>query len=259
LCVLSPAPAALAQSLGDDDAALQIEQPTFKLINQPTNLRLPRHKFDFELTHRFNANLRSGTFSELASNLFGLDNGATIGFELRYAPVRRLQTAIYRVNFDKTIQLYAKYDGWRQQGAMPVSLSAIVSVEGADNFQERRTPAVGVVVGRTLFRRLAAYAMPMWVHDTAALFGTEEDTFFMGVGGRLRVLQTVYVVAEVAPRVDGFAPGRAAFGFAVEKRAGGHTFQVNFNNTQGSTFAQLARGGVADQLYAGFNISRKFF
>ena len=259
MCGLASASTAAAQSVAEDDAVLQIEQPTFKLVNLPTNLRLPRHKMDFELTHRFNANLRTGTFSELASNLFGLDNGATIGFELRYAPIRRLQTNLYRVNFDKTIQLYAKYDGWRQQGAMPISISAVLAVEGADNFQERRAPAVGVIVGRTLARRIAVYATPMWVHNTAALFGEDRDTLFVGLGGRVRVLQTVYLVAEVAPRVDGFAPGTAAYGFAVEKRAGGHTFQLNFNNTQGSTFAQIARGGVADQLYAGFNISRKFF
>jgi hypothetical protein len=36
-------------------------------------------------------------------------------------------------------------------------------------------------------------------------------------------------------------------------------FQVNFSNTQGSTFGQLARGGNPQALYAGFNISRKFF
>jgi hypothetical protein len=259
LYVLSLTWTASAQSIEEDDAALRIEEPTYKLINLPTSLPLPRFKSNFELTHRFNANLRSGTFGELASNLFGLDNGATIGFEYRFAPIRRLQAAVYRVNFDKTIQLYAKYDGWRQRGRMPVSLSVVASVEGADNFQERRAPALGVIVGHTVARRVAVYAMPMWVHRTATLLGRDEDTVFVGLGGRLRLLQTVYVVAEVAPRVDGFTPGRAAFGFGLEKRAGGHTFQVNFNNTQGSTFAQLARGGFPDQLYAGFNISRKFF
>jgi hypothetical protein len=250
---------AQAAAEDDDDAALQPEQPTYRLINLPTALRLPRHRSNFDLTHRFNANLKNGTFSELASNLFGLDNGAMIGFEYRFAPFRRLQTAAYRVNFDKTFQFYAKYDGWRQRGAMPVSVSLLASIEGADNFQERRAPAVGAVIGRALGHYAAVYATPIWVHNTAALLGEEQDTFFIGLGGRLRVRPTVYVVGEVAPRVDGYAPGKAAFGFGLEKRAGLHIFQVNFNNTQGSTFAQLARGGFADSLYAGFNISRKFF
>jgi hypothetical protein len=260
LCVsvLTAAPAD-AQPIEDDDSALQLEQPTFRLINLPTNLRLPRFKSNFDLTHRFNANLRSGTFSQLASTLFGLDNGATIGFEFRFAPIRRLQTSFYRVNFDRTIQLYAKYDGWRQRGAMPISISAFASVEGANNFQERRAPGVGVIVGRSFGHRAAAYVSPMRVHNTAALLGEDQDTWFIGLGGRCRIRPTIYVVGEVAPRVDGFAPGKAAYGFGIEKRAGGHLFQLNFNNGHGSTLAQVARGGNPGQLYLGFNISRKFF
>ena len=259
VCVLTAARPAVAQVIDDDDSALQPEQPTFRLINLPTNLRLPAHKSNFDLTHRFNLNLRGGSFSDLASNLFGLDNGATIGFEYRFAPIKRLQTAFYRVNADRVIQLYAKYDGWRQGGAMPVSVSAIVSVEGADNFQERRAPGVGAVVGRAFGHWLSAYASPMWIHNTAALLGEDRDTFFVGLGGRVRVRPTVYVVAEVAPRVDGFQPNTTAYGFGIEKRAGGHLFQLNFNNSHGSTFAQIARGGNPGQLYIGFNISRKFF
>ncbi len=48
--------------------------------------------------------------------------------------------------------------------------------------------------------------------------------------------------------------------FGIEKRAGGHTFQMNFSNGIGTTFAQIARGGSGrDDWYIGFNISRKFF
>ena len=31
--------------------------------------------------------------------------------------------------------------------------------------------------------------------------------------------------------------------FAIEKRAGGHTFQLNFSNAFGTTMGQIARGG----------------
>ena len=259
VCVLLIPCSASAQSVEDDDAALQLEQPTYKLISLPTTLRLPRLKSNFELTHRFNGNLAHGSFSENASNLWGIDNGAVVGFEYRFAPIRRLQVAAYRVTFDKVFQFYGKYDGWRQTGRLPVSISVVASVEGADNFQERYSSALGVSVGRAFGNRVAAYVMPMWVSNTAALLDDDQDTVFIGLGGRLRVLQTVYLVGEVFPRADGYAPGRAGFGFGLEKRAGGHLFQVNFNNSQGSTFGQLARGGFPDSLYLGFNISRKFF
>jgi len=142
---------------------------------------------------------------------------------------------------------------------MPVSLSALVSVEGADNFQERYSPALGVTASRLVADRLAIYVTPMWVHNTAALLDVERDTGMVGLGGRVRVGGSVYLVGEVIPRVGGYSPDQPAYGFAVEKRAGGHLFQLNFNNGQGTTFGQLARGGFADSLYLGFNLARKFF
>jgi hypothetical protein len=48
--------------------------------------------------------------------------------------------------------------------------------------------------------------------------------------------------------------------FGIEKRAGGHLFQLNFSNGFGTTFGQVARGGFTyDDWYLGFNIARKFF
>jgi hypothetical protein len=243
----------------DDDGELVLAEPNFRVLNLPSTLRLPVRGSSFELTHRFNGNLRQGSFSENAGNLFGLDQGAVVGFEYRFGLARHLQAVAYRTGNDKTIQFSGKYDALRQGDSMPVSLSALVSVEGADNFQERYAPALGAAVSRMVADRLAVYATPVWVHNTAASLSTDRDTFVVGIGGRVRVSATVYLVGEVAPRAAGFRPGKPAFGFAIEKRAGGHLFQLNVNNGQGTTFAQIARGGFADSLYLGFNLARKFF
>jgi hypothetical protein len=66
----------------DDDAALVLAEPDFRVLNLPSTLRLPIRGSSFQLTHRFNGNLRQGSFSENGSNLFGLDQGAVIGFEI---------------------------------------------------------------------------------------------------------------------------------------------------------------------------------
>jgi hypothetical protein len=201
----------------------------------------------------------NGSFSENASNLFGLDQGAVVGFEYRFGVLRHVQGIAYRTGVDKTFQFYGKYDPVRQNGSIPLSISALVSVEGMDNFQENYAPALGVVVSRSMGDWLAVYATPVWVHNTAAAAGEDRDTTFVGIGGRLRISSTVYVVGEVVPRVNGYAPDDAAYGFGIEKRAGGHMFQLNFNSGQGTTFAQLARGGFPDTLFLGFNLARKFF
>ena len=72
----------------------------------------------------------------------------------------------------------------------------------------------------------------------------DNDTFLLGIGGRIRIRPTVYVVAEIVPRLNGFDPGSTAASFALEKRVGGHAFQLVFSNTFGLTMAQIARGGI---------------
>jgi hypothetical protein len=251
-------PVAAAQAT-DDDAALDLAEPDFSLVNIPTTLRLPLHKGSFHLTHRFNGNLRQGSFGEQASSLFGLDLGATIGFEYRYGIARHVEVVGYRSGFDKTIQLSGKYDAIHQDAANPVSVSGLVSIEGPNNFQERFAPALGAVVSRTIRHRVALYAAPIWVHNSAAAIGVDRETFMVGFGGRVRLGSSTYLVGEMTPRAAGYAPGDAEYGFGIEKRYGGHVFQLTFANTFGTTWGQLARGGAPESLYLGFNLTRKFF
>jgi hypothetical protein len=262
----------------DDDAVLNPAEPDFVVVNLPTTLRLPRFKSNFRLTHRFAGNLRNGTLSQQASNLFGIDQGAIIGFEYRFAVAKHVQAAFYRTSFDKTIQLYGKYDAVRQRRSIPVAVSPVVSIEGTDNFQDKYAPAGGVAISRQVGTRLAGYVAPMWAHNTAASLdaiahehggGTHtespdamhvhRDTTSVGLGGRMRLGMSTYVAADIAVRVQGYAPDRSGYGVSIEKRVGRHMFSMTFTNTFATTFAQLARGGAANSLFLGFNLGRKFF
>ena len=82
------APAAWAQPQApeeeDPDLEINVSQPDFTLQDLPTNLRLPRGKFAFRVTHRFSRPLADGDFTDLLADLFGFDSGALIGLELRY-------------------------------------------------------------------------------------------------------------------------------------------------------------------------------
>ena len=238
-----------------DPGVLVPAEPDVAVVNLPTTMRMPLFKGNFRLTHRFAGNLRQGSFGEQAGNLFGLDQGAIIGFEYRMAVASNVQAAFYRSSFEKTIQLYGKYDAFRQRGSMPVSVSGLVSIEGTNNFKDEYAPAVGAVISRLFGSRVAAYATPMWVDGTS----DRQSTTYVGLGGRLRIARSTYVAGEVVIRARGYAPDETAYGFSLEKRAGGHVFSLTFTNTFGTTFAQLARGGAANSLYLGFNLSRKFF
>src|SRR5207344_529904 len=104
------------------------------------------------------------------------------------------------------------------------------------------SPAFGAVAAHTIKQRLALYATPIWVHNTAAEAQRDEDTFVVGLAGRARFGESTYVVAEFSPRVTGSSNGDPEYGFGIEKRVGGHSFQLNFTNTFGPTFGHLRPG-----------------
>ena len=256
----APPAGAAAQNDPDTDADLNLSQPDFTVITMPTTLRLPRFKSAFRVTHRFGRPLGQGDFGSLAEDLFGLDSGALIGLEYRFGLARGWQAGIYRTS-DRTIQFFTQYNVW-SEADKPVGLSVVANAEGTNNFRDSYSPSIGVVVSRELGEYGAVYAQPIWVNNTNPLPSEvvdDNDTFMVGLGARIRVRPTVYLVGEVIPRV-GNTPGVTQGSFGIEKRAGGHTFQLNFSNGGGTTIGQVARGGTAsDDWYLGFQISRKFF
>jgi hypothetical protein len=260
------APAAEPSEEESDDAVLNRSQPDFTLINLPTGLRLPKWKSAFRVTHRFTRALGDGDFGDLAGDFFGLDSGAVIGMEFRIGILPGGQVGVHRTN-DKTIQFFGQYDLKQQSTSFPIGIAAWASVDGTNNFRDSYSPALGAILTREFGDHGAIHLEPIWVNNSNLLPSEvvdDNDTFMLGVGARIRVRPTVYLVGEVVPRLSGYDPKRTSGSFAIEKRAGGHAFQLIFSNTFGLTMAQLARGGEpngggGNNWYLGFNISRKFF
>ena len=123
------------------------------------------------------------------------------------------------------------------------------------------------MVSKRFADRAAVYVEPIWIgntnkalfHRESGFFSDDEHSVVLGLGSRVRVLETVYVTGEYVPRLSDFDNGDHQLSFAVEKRAGGHLFQVNFSNGLGATPAQVAQGTDNDDWHIGFNITRKFY
>jgi hypothetical protein len=248
-------------------------------------------KSAFRVTHRFARTLTRGSFGDVAGDLFGIDSGAQIGFEYRFGIMRGMQAGIYRTS-DKTIQFFGQYDAIREGDTVPFTLDMVASIEGLNNFHKgtvvdaednEYATALGLLLSRTIGDRAAFYLQPSYVinanvystagclehiehgHDLpgcldAPTVGIKSDTLLIGLSSRVRLSQRSYLVGSWTPRASGFRPGTSLKTFGIESRLGGHTFQLNFSNSLGSTMAQIARGATNNSdWFLGFNISRKFF
>ena len=254
-------PPASTSPADDPDRDINLAQPDFGLATLATNLRVPRHKMVFRMTHRFARPLGQGDFSELASDFFGFDSGALIGLELRYGLIRGGQVGIYRTS-DRTIQFFGQYE-LTSQSSFPLGISALATAEGTNNFHDSYSPGIAAVISREIGDRAALYVQPAWINNTnpqPTELVDDNDTAVIGLGARVRVRSATYLVLEASPRVAGYSPGVTLVSFGIEQRAGGHLFQINFSNGIGTTLANVARGGSGrDDWYIGFNLSRKFF
>src|SRR5262245_22203688 len=224
-------------------------QIELNLINLPTTLSIRRHHSYFRLTHRFARDLLRGSFGQLAEDLFSLDSGAIIGLEYRFGLTDRLQAGVHRTILSKTIETFARWDAIRQGDRSRVSLSGTLSLEGLNNMQEKRQPALAITASHTFGNIAAVYVTPAFVGRTRAvdfIAGHDEDhgvggaidehnhhkdTWLTGFGARLRVRPTAFVVGEYTARLHGYDPNANVWGVAIEKYTGGHTLQLNFTNS----------------------------
>jgi hypothetical protein len=271
----------VAFAQADRPASPQPPQIDETVINVPTTLPLKAHHSYFRLTHRFARDLRrpGTTFGQLAEELFSLDSGAIIGLEYRFGLTSNLQAGVHRSILNKTIQTFGRWDAFGQEAGHPIGLSIGGSVEGTNNMQQDYQPSVSATLSRTHGQTLALYVSPAYVHhshtttllelheghshDTAGGEDADEqldkrNTFFIGLGTRIRFLPSAFLVGEVSPRVTGYTPDRAAWNVGIEKLTHGHVLQLNFGNNFSTTPGMVARGGDKRALFMGFNLSRKF-
>ena len=266
-CVLAPivvsaqTPAAPDPDRSDPDVRVDALQPDFNLVALPTTLRMPVHKWAFRVTHRFTRPLGQGDLGDLVSDFFGFDSAAQIGLELRYGLASGTQLGVHRTS-DRTIQIFGQHNFLSERKGNAAGLDFIATLEGRNNLKEHYQSALGLALSKDVAHHLAVYAEPLLVVNTnpSAHAGADNNTLMIGLGTRVRVRPSMYLTAEITPRLTGFDPGADQVSFGLEGRAGGHLFQLNFSNGFGTTLGQISRGGITnDNWYFGFNISRKFF
>lgn len=243
----------------DPDTRVDALQPDFNLAALPTTLRMPLHKLAFRVTHRFTRSLLEGDFGDLANDFFGFDSGAQIGLELRYGLMRGTQIGVHRTS-DRDTQIFGQHSLLNERDGAPVGMDIMATLEGENNLSEHFQSALGVLLSRKVGTHLAVYGEPLFVINSSPFEVGDNNTLMAGIGARLRLRPSTYLVGEITPRLAGFDPGKSQMSFGLEGRAGGHLFQINVSNGFGTTLGQISRGAFNyDNWYIGFNIARKFF
>ena len=248
------------------------------LINLPTTMSLKRHQSYFRLTHRFARDLRRGDFGQLAEDFFSLDNGAIIGLEYRFGITSNLQAGVHRIDPQQDDPVLRPLRcAWQGSGTRRSASRITGSVEGLDNFHQNYQPGIAVTVSRggQLARTLRDAGFVAHTRAADTLAGHEGHDH-----GDLASETSTSTTATTARPSSASAPASASgrrrsspastrrgwrattrarqWGVAIEKQTAGHTLQLNFTNSFGTTLGEIARGGSPHDVYLGFNLTRRF-
>jgi hypothetical protein len=239
------------------------DKPAFwgtRLINLPTTMTMEKRDVLIRISHRF-----LGPVDEGVDTFFGLDRGANALFSLGYGLTDRLGITVGRA------RLYQEWEfglSWLavEQGitaGLPFSAALHagldwVTLEGSAALRLN----LQVSLSHQLTRRLSLLVVPAFSTNSNIWESDPEGTFALGLGGRWMALNDFSLVLEWVPVLAGYKDVENGWGVGVEKKIGGHVFQLFFANSYGLAASQFLLGGelrLGDfDFRFGFNIFRTF-
>jgi len=270
-----PSPGESYESSGTSQTAGKMAAPMFdkpafwgtRLVNLPTTTTPGPGEFMFRISHRFQPPISAGW-----DEFYGLDGPAFILPEFAYGISDQIAVRLGRSRLYKE---WAIGLDWRllEQGAfsgLPLEATlhfggSLVSQEwpaGLDFKPGRGKINLEMSFSYQLSRGLSFLVVPAYASNTNHWERSSDGTFSLGFGGRMMVLDDLSLIVEWVPVLAGYKDISNGWGVGVEKKIGGHVFQVFVTNSLGLTPAQYLTGGdlklSEGDFRIGFNIFRTF-
>lgn len=263
----------MIKELGQDSVQKEYVKNAFKssrVINTHSIEFIGKGVLDVRILHRF------GTVNHGLKDLFGLDE-ANMRFGFDYGLGKNLMVGIGRSNVNKELDGFIKYRPiWQSKGpgGMPFSLVLLTGMslttqdfpqpDDGYKFTHRMAFYQEIIIGRKFSDALSLQLNPIYVHrNLAPTTGDDNNTFALGIGGRVKLSKRTAFVVDYNPILSGRQTGTKdplAFGFDIE--TGGHVFQLHFSNATGMNEKALLTTTVDDfwkgEIRFGFNLSRVF-
>lgn len=248
----------------------EIRKPTFwgtRIINLPTTQSIGKGRLLFRVSHRYYPAIKSGY-----NSLYGLDGPAVILLSFGFGLRDNLDLTLARAKLDKEVELSLKWVMFEQGKILTLPFSAALYLGGSLVTQSQPDRRVfradnmkfnlQVILSHQVNNALSLVLVPAYSSNTNHWDSPSEGTFALGAGGRWMIFNDFSIIWEWVPVLAGYKDNSNGWGLGIEKKIGGHVFQVFILNSTGLTSDQFIPGGdfrLKDwDLRIGFNIFRKF-
>jgi len=242
--------------------ARSFDTPAFwgtRLINLPTTTTIPSRIFLLRISHRFFQPVGTGF-----DDLFGLDGFANILISFGYGITDNLSVTVGRTRLFKEFEFGADWRIAGQDSAarIPISLTLHGGLSLATDGDDKIKLNAALSLSRQFTNRFSIMIVPGFSSNTNHWNDDPGGTLSLGFGARYMVFEDFSVISEWTPVLSGYKDRENGWGLGLEKKIGGHVFQVFVTNTFGMTTSQVLPGGdlrFGDfDFRIGFNIFRIF-
>ena len=253
----------------EEPEARKFSKPAFwgtQLINLPTTQAIGKGEWLFRVSHRFYP-----AFTEGYDSFYGLDGPAVILLSLGYGLNDIFSLTLARSQLYKEVELSMKWILLRQ-GRSKIPFSGALNIGGSlvtesqpdrDVFDSDNMKFnIQAILSYQLNDALSFELVPAYSSNTNHWDPSPEGTFILGTGGRWMLLKDFSIIWEWNPVLSGYQAGADGWALGLEKKIGGHVFQIFILNSPGITSPQFLPGGdliLKDgDFRIGFNIFRLF-
>ncbi|SDD92941.1 DUF5777 family beta-barrel protein [Niabella drilacis] len=243
-----------------------------RVINGHSIEFIGKNVLDVRILHRF------GRINDGIGEFFGLDQASMrLGFD--YGLGKNLTIGLGRSTAGKELDGFIKYRLIQQaagvKGAAPFSVvlatgAALTTQKlAADakytDTKHRMAYYSEIIIGRKFTEAFSLQLAPAYVHRNLVQdLADNNDTYALGIGGRLKLSKRVAFVADYHYVISGLNKdiykNPLSLGFDIE--TGGHVFQLHFSNATGMNekafITNTTDNWGSGEIRFGFNLSRVF-
>jgi len=232
-----------------------------QVVNLPTAETIQRNNLEFEISHRFIPDIKSGS-----KELWGFDGPVNMRLALGYAPSDKLLITLGRSNADDNLDLWAK---WKALDLNNNFLPSVVALragtawntDAPPDSRDNTTQFYGQLIINSMFQNVFGIGIvPSYLYNSYLFADDAQYSFTMGIYLQYYASELLAFMFEWNPTVTGFRKRTNPVAFGFELNTGGHFFKIVLTNSTELNPSQFLAGTSQafnnGEWHIGFNITR---
>lgn len=231
------------------------------VVNLPTAETIQKSNLEFEISHRFLPDIKSGS-----KDLWGFDGPVNIRLALGYGITDNLLVTFGRSNVDDNLDLWFKWKALELKNeflpsAIAIKAGSAFNTDAPPNSRDNTTQLYGqLIINSMLGNVFGIGVVPSYLYNSYLLTEEAQYSFTTGLYLQFYASEIWGFMFEWNPTVTGFRRRTNPVSFGFELNTGGHFFKVVLSNSTELNPSQFLAGSRQafnnGEWHIGFNITR---